>query len=120
VSQRLGKAFIKVNGQLLESMPGAKINVGGKKRNPVVGGNNVHGFAEEIVNSTVECEISVSKDTKVLDYAQMDNVTITFECDTGQTFVVKDAFLTEPPELTAQEGGKVPLKFAGQPADQVN
>lgn len=120
MSQRLGKAFIKVNGQLLESMPGAKLNVGGYKRNPVIGGVAVLGFAEELVPSTVECEISVAAATKIMDIAKYKAETITFECDTGQTFVVKDAFLTEPPELTAGEGGKVPLKFAGQPADQVN
>jgi|CXWL01.1.fsa_nt_gi hypothetical protein len=118
--QRLGKAFIKVDGKLLETMPGAKLNVGGVKRAPVNGANAVLGFSEEIVNSMVECEISVSKDTKPLDYSKMADVSITFECDTGQTFVCKNAFLTEPPELTAQEGGKVPLKFAGAPADQVN
>ena len=117
--QRLGRAYIKVNGNLIESLPGAKLNVGGVKRNPVVG-NTVHGYAEEVVPATVECEISVSGQTKIMDIAKYKQETLTFECDTGQTFVVKDAFLTEPPELTAQEGGKVPLKFAGNPADQVN
>lgn len=120
MSQRLGKAFIKVNGQLLESMPGAKLNVGGFKRTPVIGANGVLGYSEEPVQAQVECEIAVSGQTKIMDIAKFKGETITFECDTGQTFVVKDAFLTEPPELTAGEGGKVPLKFAGQPADPVN
>ncbi len=118
--QRLGKAFIKVNGGLLESMPGAKLNIGGFKRNPVVGANNVHGYAEEVMPATVECEISVSSLTQLIAIAQFRNETLTFECDTGQTFVISGAFLTEPHEMTAQEGGKVPLKFAGNPADQVN
>jgi len=120
VSQRLGKAFIKTNGALLETLPGAKINLGGIKRTPVKGANSVHGYSEEIETGKVECEISVSKDTKLIDYGKMSNVSITFECDTGQTFVIKNAFLTDPPEATAQEGGKVPLKFEGDPADQVN
>lgn len=120
MSQRLGKAFVKVNGALLESMPGAKLNIGGKKRTPVIGANAVHGFSEEIVQSSVECEISVSKDTDIIALSKIDNATIIFECDTGQVFVCRESFLTEPPELTASEGGKVPLKFNGAPADKAN
>lgn len=118
MSQRLGRVFIKLNGNLIESMPGAKLNPGGLKRNPVVG-NEVHGYAEERMASSVECEISVSKDTRVIDLNNFLG-TLTFECDTGQTFVVKDAFVTEPGDITAGEGGKVPYKFAGRHADQVN
>lgn len=117
---RLGKAFIKVNGALLESMPGAKLALGGVSRKPVVGANSVHGFSEEVVPGSVECEVSVGKDTKVMDWTKWSDVSVTFECDTGQVFVVRGAFLEEPPELTAQEGGKVPLKLTGQPAEQVN
>lgn len=120
MSQRLGKAFIKVNGALLESMPGAKLDIGGEKRTAVKGANAVHGYSAEIETAKVECEISVSKDTKLIDIGKMSNVSLTFECDTGQTFVVKNAFLTDTVSLTAQEGGKVPLKFEGDPADQVN
>jgi len=118
--QRLGKAFIKVNGQLLESMPGAKLDVGGVTRTPIIGANSVHGYSEKVKEAMLECEISVSKDTKILDTAKWVDVSVTFECDTGQVFVVRQAFLTEPPVVTAEEGGKVPLKFAGPPAEQVN
>jgi len=119
MSQRLGRAFIKVNGQLLESLPGATLDVGGFKRDPVVG-NEVHGYTETRVPSMVECEVSVDKQSRPSDWAKWSDVSITFECDTGQVFVVRSAFLTEPPKLTAGEGGKVPLKFSGPPADPVN
>lgn len=119
MSQRLGRAFIKVNGGLLESLPGASIDIGGVKRN-VVKGNSVHGFAEEAMESMVECELSIDKNSRPHDWAKWADVSITFECDTGQVFVVRNAFLTETPKLTAGEGGKVPLKFAGPPADPVN
>ena len=120
MSKRLGKAFIKVNGQLLESMPGAKLDAGGIERTTVTGANAVHGYSDKIVPSHCELEISVGPDTKVLEHAKWSNVTLTFECDTGQTFVVKNAFSAKPPVLTAEEGGKVPVEFFGDPADQVN
>lgn len=120
MSQRLGKAYIKVNGKILESMPGAKLDLGGVERTPVTGANSVHGFAEKIRPSMIECEISVGKDTDLLQHAKWAAETATFECDTGQTFVIKNAFSAEPPVLTAEDGGKVPVKFYGDPADLVN
>jgi hypothetical protein len=116
----LGKAFIKVNGALLESMPGAKLVLGGFKRTPVVGANKVLGFSEEPVPGTVECELAVSKESKPEEWAAWSDVSVTFECDTGQVYIVRGAFLEEPPELTAEEGGKVPVKLTGQRAERVN
>lgn len=119
MGQRLGRVFIKVNGQLLESMPGASLDIGGVNRN-VVKGNTVQGFAEEVHESMIECEVSVDKNSRPHDWAKWADVSLTFECDTGQCFIVRNAFLTEPPKMTGGEGGKVPLKFKGPPADQVN
>jgi hypothetical protein len=117
---RLGKAWIKVNGELLESMPAAKLDVGGYDRDPVIGATVVLGFSEKVHPASVECEISVGKDTRVLDMNKWVSESITFECDTGQVFVIRDAFVQSPPVLTAEDGGKVPLKFFGPPAEQVN
>lgn len=119
MTQRLGKAFIKADGDLLESMPGAKIDVGGVERKPVIGNNTVLGYSETPVPSSVECEIAVGPTTSLLKLARLADVTITFECDTGQTYVCKNSFLTAPPVATDGDGGKVPLKFNGQPAEEM-
>jgi len=120
MGMRLGKAFIKANGQLLETMPGAKLDLGGAVRTPVVGSSSVHGFAEQVRPAKLECEISVGKDTKLLDHAKWTDLSVTFECDTGQVFVIRSAFSSEPPVITEGEGGKVPVVFFGQPAEPVN
>lgn len=39
--------------------------------------------------------------------------TVTFEADTGQTWVLRNAWTEKPAEITAQEGGKVPFRFVG-------
>ncbi len=119
MSKRLGKAFIKSDGGLLETMPGAKIDIGGVIRNPVVGSNTVHGYAEQVKEAMVECEISFGPDTSLAKLAATVDATITFECDTGQVYIVRNAWLVEPPVLTEGEGGKVPLKFAGPPAEEM-
>lgn len=117
--QRLGKAFIKADGSLLESMPDAKIDIGGVERPTINGANAVLGYAEKVKEATVECEIAVGPDTSLATIAGWNNVTVTFECDTGQVYIVRNAWLVEPPVATAGEGGKVPLKFAGPPAEEM-
>lgn len=117
--QRLGKAYIKADGDLLETMPGAKIGLGGDNRKVVKGNNAILGYSAEPVEGTLECEIAVGPQTSLAKLAGLKDVTITFEADTGQTWVIKNAFLTEPPVATDGDGGKVPLKFAGQPAEEM-
>lgn len=116
--KRFGIAFIKVNGALLESGKGASIDIGGVVRTPVVGGNQVLGFTEELKESTVECEVSLGVGMSLVEIGKIADATITFECDTGQVYTVAHASLAEPPKATAG-GGMVPLKFFGQPAEEM-
>lgn len=119
MAKKLGKAFIKIDGKMLESMPGAKLDIGGNERTTVVGSNAVQGYFETPKQSKVECEISVGKETRLAEMRDWDKVTISFECDTGQLYVVQGAWLTNTPEMTASEGGRVPLTLEGPPAEEM-
>lgn len=119
MAKKLGKATIKWDGNVLDTLPGAKIDIGGNQRTTVVGANEVHGFFETPKQSKVECEISVGRETDLDALRQIENATISFECDTGQAYVIRGAWLTDTPEMTAADGGKVPLTFEGPPADKV-
>jgi len=46
-------------------------------------------------------------------------VTVIFECDTGQRYVINDAFLTDTPTMKDGEGGNITLKFSGPAAEEV-
>lgn len=118
MAQLLGTAYIKTDGDLLRSNPGAKIDLGGPVRDAVVGAGTVHGYTEKTKEATVECEISLAKGDSLAAIRNITNATVTFECDTGQVFIVRHAFLTEPPVVSEGEGGKIPLKFAGMPAEE--
>lgn len=112
-------AYIKTDGALLNSMPGAKLDLGGKTREPVIGGNGILGYAEKIKPSSLECEISLSQGTSLAALQKIVNATVTYEADTGQTYVIRNAFVTETLSVTAGEGGKVALKFSGDPAEEM-
>lgn len=119
MGKKLGKAWIKVDGKLLETLPGAKLDIGGNERGTVVGANSVQGFFETPKPGRLECEISVGKDTRLSGMRNWDNVTISFECDTGQQYVGQGWWLTNTPEMTASEGGKIPMTFEGTPAEEM-
>lgn len=119
MTQRLGIAYIKIDGALLESMPGASIDLGGVMRTPVIGGNAVLGHSETPKEAVVECQIAVGRGTSLAQLQKITAATITFEADTGQTWIVREAVLAEPPKATAGDGGQVPLKFFGPPAEEM-
>jgi hypothetical protein len=116
--QFLGRATIRANGQVIETAKGASLDLGGVKRNPIVSGRLV-GFAEETVPAMVECETSLRPGMSLETLRSMTGATIIFECDTGQRYVIADAFITDPPTMRDGEGGQIALKFAGPGAEEV-
>lgn len=117
--QRFGKAFISVDGSLLATMPGAKLNLGGNERTPVVGDNAVLGFTEAPVAALLTCEISLGEGSSLETLRKLKGATVTFECDTGQTYVMREAFTTKALEISAGDAGKVSLEISGQPAEEM-
>lgn len=119
MAQRHSMAYIKVDGAMLPTMPGAKLDLGGVVRASVIGDNAILGFSETKKPSMLECEISLGAGMSLAALQGITDATITYEADTGQTYVVRSAFVTETLNVTAGEGGKVALKFEGQPAEEM-
>jgi len=118
MTQMLGRATIRANGQVIETAKGATLDLGGTKRNPVIVGRVV-GYAEETVAAMVECETSLTAGMSLETLRNLTGATVIFECDTGQRYVIRDAFLTDAPTMKDGEGGNVTLKFAGPGAEEV-
>lgn len=116
---RHSKAWIKVNGAMLETMPGAKLNLGGNKRDPVVGSNKVLGYSETLEPSRIEAEISLGQGMSLAQIKDITDATTTYEADTGQTYVQRNGFVAETLEVTADAGGKVRVVIVGDPAEEL-
>jgi hypothetical protein len=112
-----GIAEITVDGDLLESLPGAKLDTGGITRTPVRGDGKI-GFAEARKEAMVECEISLGAQTDVAKLNNASDVTVVFKTDVGQSWILREAFLTEPLVITGGEGGKIPVKLAADSAEK--
>lgn len=117
--QLFGRAFIRVNGQTIASLPGSsKLNPGGVERSPVNGDFGFLGFSEKPVNAEVECDIAVDSTTDIVALNRTIDATITFEADTGQVWVMRNAALAAPVSLQSGDG-KASIKFIGSAVEQV-
>lgn len=113
-SQVTGICIIKVNGKILRSKEGAKIKLGGKERTAVTG-HSVYGYSEKVVPAEIEATIADTRDTDLREMSDWVGARVLFETDTGKTYLVTNAFTTEPVELTGGEGDAT-LKMMGDPA----
>mgnify|MGYP002622692294 CR=1 FL=1 len=117
--QVTGRAFIKHNGQLFRSQNGAKLMYGNNERTTVIGDNGVHGFTEKPGEPKIECTVSHTAETSLEELAAITDASITFETDTGKVYIVRNAWLANSLELTANENGELPLEFAGMSCEEV-
>jgi len=118
MAKLLGRAWVRYNGKLLRSNEGAKIDLGGTARETVTGAAEVHGHFAKTMPGRVECEIPLAKGDSPEELRDIEDATITFECDTGQTYIIRNAASLTPPVITAGGGGAIPVVFEGQPAER--
>jgi hypothetical protein len=114
MAQVTGIVKVYVNGALQRSKEGAKLILGGKERTAQTG-YAVYGWAEKVVPAQVEFTLAHTADVDLIELNNLTGATVKFETDTGQSFMVANAFMTKPAELTGGEGD-VAMEMQGDPA----
>ncbi len=118
--QTLGLVDITWRGQQLDIEKGAKIKVGGLKQNAMPVQRKTK-YAQEYEVSEITATIPVSRGMDVLAVFASGSGELQCNCDTGQSFIFADAFVTNRPEMTAGEGGKMEIHWsAGVPEVLLN
>ena len=114
----LGIVDIIWRGRNIPVEKGAKIKIGGIKNNPVTYGRKV-ARAQEFEGSEVTATTNLEQDQRYGSLWSAGEGELQVVCDTGQTYILADAFLTDIPEITGGEGGKIELKWAGSAPEEV-
>lgn len=110
-----GTAYISLNGRRIGTVPGSgKLNPGGVVRTPITIDGGVTGYTEKPQHSEIECEIAMSGDVDIMDINNATDMTIMFETDSGQAYVVRSAAVAEP---VKHEAEKTAAKFFGSKAE---
>jgi len=111
----VGKAYVIINGEKLDSKPGASLMLGGDKRTAQMGVDRMSGFSEEVEAAEIECTLNVNANTDLEAIKDFTDGTVTFLTDGGQTWVVNEAFCEGGITLNSKGDGAT-VKFIGQPA----
>lgn len=116
----LGVIDIVWQGKRLDIEKGAKVKLGGMKNVAVTLSRSL-GRAQEFEGSEVTATFALARGQKLKDIFATAEGELQAQCDTGQTYVWPDAFLTNRPEMTGGEGGKIELKWmGGEPQELLN
>lgn len=114
-----GQATIRIDGTVIESDDDATLKPGGIKNNPRMIGQKFH-HNQTTIPAMVTCKVGVSADVSLRKLQELTGVEITFESDTGKTWIVRNAVQTAELELTGgEQGGTVQLEFYGEPAEEM-
>lgn len=107
-----GRATISFNGKRLRTKPGATLNLGGTSRAPEALDDGSVGYAESTAAPELNCTVPLTQDLGVEELRNLTDANVVFESDTGQGWVIREAFTVD----TVSVGADVALKLSGQPA----
>jgi Phage tail tube protein. len=118
MAQYLGIVDLIWGGKKMPVEKGAKFKPGGLKNNVVIVGRRA-GRAQEFVASEVTATTVLERGKSFSDLYTVEEGELQIVCDTGQTFIIADAFLTDRPDVTGGEGGKIELKWSGSETQEI-
>jgi hypothetical protein len=108
MAQVTGRVFVTVAGKRIASKEGAKLMYGGVTRDTVIADSGVVGFTEKPIAPGVEATIAHAANTSLAEFQAMTAVSISFDTDTGKSYVLSGAWVANAMEL---EKGEVKLTF---------
>lgn len=111
MAQTLGLIEVIWRGVKITVEKGGTFQAGGLMNHAVITGKQVD-FAQEMIAGKCTATKRLTRGETLSALWAAGQGELQVQCDTGQTFIVPDAFLTNTPSFTAGEGGKVPLEWA--------
>lgn len=119
MTQYLGIVDVIWRGQVLPCEKGSKIRPGGI-RNNVVTLSRSAGRAQEFQPSEVTAKVHLPAGASALALFDPGEGELQVICDTRQTFVIRDAFLSgDIPTITGGAGGEIDLTWSGGAAEEI-
>ena len=114
--QITGKVTIRLDGVVIPTENQATLNPGGPKREPETHGGRTY-YSESEEAPMLDCTVLQNKDFDAIELTKMKGATGIFEADTGQQYMMRKAFTTEP--VTFEGSGKAPMKISCEQLDKV-
>ena len=116
MAQVTGRVSINIKGSRLTSKEGATLKFSNFSREGVAGDAGPIGFSEKTEIPEIECVIAHTAATRLADIEAMKDETVSFDADTGTSYVLRNAWCVGPMELSK---GEVKVKFQGLRCEEV-
>ena len=113
--QRQGVAFIRVNGLELETLAGCTFTPAGDTRETVKG-SRVYGYKSTPREATLECKIPGGSGIGLDEVINWTDVTAEFKADTGETWMMPNAWQTDEPQ---NSDGEITIKLAAKTSKRI-
>lgn len=113
------KAKVTMNGEVLLARDGLNFDPGGMERAVQKSLGRVDGFSESPMESKLEFDFTVVRGVSLAQIRDAVDVTLVIELDTGQTWVMRNAWCASPPTLTAGGSAAGKVTFNGPPAEEI-
>jgi hypothetical protein len=90
-----GQTIIRMNGRELATEGKSTMEVGGTKREPAPSDHHVGYFTESTEPGKFEFSVLVTRDVSAVALQKLDDVHVTFEADTGQTYSMDHGYVAD-------------------------
>ena len=119
-NQVIGRAKVKVDGQLLATAGDTTFDPGGTTREPVPGDYEAGAFREaERRPAKLEISLLTNAGFSAPGWGAIVESTISVEFDNGQAWVMRGAYAEGTPSITTNDGKAKAVAYS-QPAEQVS
>ncbi|MBU1229556.1 MAG: phage tail tube protein [Proteobacteria bacterium] len=109
-NKRAGTLYLKIDGVQREAKGEFTYDIGGEKREAIVGADTVHGYKTAPRVPFIEGAITDSKELNLKTLQGLDGVTVTLELANGKTIVLSNAWFAG--EGTVKTGeAEIPVRF---------
>lgn len=117
MAKMMGRAFINVNGNRIQTDKGASLKPGGDVRKAVMSTSGFCGHqVEEIKPSEIKYSVLMGEGVDVVDLQSLENTTVVFEGDDGQSYLCRSASTEGEVEV---KDGKADVTMTGAPAELI-
>jgi hypothetical protein len=100
----------------VHSMPGASLDIGGMQREWKKSDVGPAGYTEDPVTASVEFKVQMMPGMSLRALGDLAGINITVTTDGGDTYLLRDACVTNPPKLS---GGEIDMRFEAAACEEV-
>lgn len=118
-NSRAGRIFLKIDGTQQDAKGNFTYNLGGDKREAILGPDKVHGFKSLPQVPFIEGEITDRGDLDLAALQAIEDTTVTLELTNGKAVVLRNAWYAADGNVQTEEAN-VQIRFEGISAEELS